>query len=86
MNLMFNLILALFSQLLELQKERDEVMRQYQKHVKELNLQLVLKEDKEQSCLSEIKLLQEKLYKKKEKSRELKRVLFILDHYFLMLQ
>jgi len=61
---------------MEVEKERDEIARQYQKHLKEHNLQLILKEDKEQNALSEIKSLQEKLYKKKEKSRELKRVVF----------
>ena len=63
---------------MEVEKERDEIARQYQKHLKEHNLQLILKEDKEQNALSEIKSLQEKLYKKKEKSRELKRVIFFV--------
>ena len=59
---------------MELQKERDEIMRQYKKHLRENTLQLALKEDEEQSRLAEINSLKEKLYKKKEKSRELKRV------------
>ena len=63
---------------MDLEKERDEVTRQYQKNLKEHNLYVILKEDKEQNALSEIKSLQEKLYKKKEKSRELKRVIFPL--------
>jgi len=58
---------------LDIEKERDEITRQYQKNLKEHNLYVILKEDKEQNALSEIKSLQEKLYKKKEKSRELKR-------------
>ena len=49
-------------------------MRQYKKHLRENTLQLALKEDEEQSRLAEINSLKEKLYKKKEKSRELKRV------------
>jgi len=64
---------------LDLEKERDEVTRQYQKNLKEHNLYVILKEDKEQNALSEIKSLQEKLYKKKEKSRELKRVIFLIE-------
>jgi len=67
---------------LDLEKERDEVTRQYQKSLKEHNLYVILKEDKEQNALSEIKSLQEKLYKKKEKSRELKRVLILSNTKF----
>jgi hypothetical protein len=67
--------ISLFNSLvIELQKERDDIKLQLEKKIRDQNLLNVIQHQEQLSLQERVKELELKLLKKKEKSKELKKV------------
>lgn len=63
---------------MQFQKERNEIRNELEKKIRENNLKAQLGQEEVRSLQDTVHELQEKLARKKEKSKELKRVCFII--------
>ena len=62
------------SLVIELQKERDEIRRILDKNNRDLHLSSILKQDETEAYKERIQELEEKLARKKDKNKDLKKV------------